>query len=133
LFVPLASIDAVRRARLDWEWSTQWLHGYWAPQLYIFSREVETDGCTLHARALTRAVGVEEDPATGAAASALAGYLVRSEKLVDGTGRWRVEQGFEMGRPSFIDVAADVEGGAIVAVRVGGESVVISEGHLIVS
>lgn len=131
LFVPLASMEAVGRARLDWEWSTQWLRGYWAPALYIFSREVETTGCTVHARALTRDFGMEEDPATGSAASALAGYLARREGLKDGAARWRVEQGFEMGRPSFLDVEAEAKNGVLVAVRVGGQSVVISEGHLV--
>ncbi|HEU4364825.1 MAG TPA: PhzF family phenazine biosynthesis protein [Candidatus Krumholzibacteria bacterium] len=131
LFVPLASLEAVGRARLDWEWSTQWLRNYWAPSLYIFSREVHTAGCTLHARALTRAFGMEEDPATGSAASALAGYLARHEGLNDGVARWRVEQGFEMGRPSFLDVEAEAKNGSLAGVRVGGQSVVISEGHLV--
>jgi trans-2,3-dihydro-3-hydroxyanthranilate isomerase len=133
LFVPLRSMDAVRRARLDWEWSTQWLQGYWAPQLYIFSRETQDPECQVHARALTRSVGIEEDPATGAACSALAGYLVKNEELKEGTGRWRVEQGVAMGRPSLIDIKADVNDGVITEVRVGGESVIVSEGHLIVS
>jgi trans-2,3-dihydro-3-hydroxyanthranilate isomerase len=132
LFVPLASREAVGRARLDWEWSTQWLRGYWAPQLYVFSNQVETAGCAVHARAFTRAAGIEEDPATGSACSGLAGYLARRDGLKDGVGRWRVEQGLEMGRPSFLDVEADARGGKVTAVRVGGESVIISEGHLIV-
>jgi trans-2,3-dihydro-3-hydroxyanthranilate isomerase len=38
----------------------------------------------------------------------------------------------EMGRPSTIDVEADLLDGAVTAVRVGGASVVVSEGHLIV-
>ncbi len=132
LFVPLASLDAVRRARLDWEWSDQWLKNYWAPQLYIFSYEVEHPESFVHARALTRAVGIEEDPATGSAASALVGYLTRRERLTAGTRLWRVEQGIEMGRPSFLEIEAEMRDGSLVAARVGGPSVVISEGHLIV-
>jgi trans-2,3-dihydro-3-hydroxyanthranilate isomerase len=132
LYVPLASLDAVKRARLNWEWWNQYLASAWAPQVYAFSYEVETDGATIHARAFTHAVGIEEDPATGSAASGLAGYLAKREKLRDGTTRWRVEQGMEMGRPSTIDVEADLLDGAVTAVRVGGASVVVSEGHLIV-
>jgi trans-2,3-dihydro-3-hydroxyanthranilate isomerase len=44
-----------------------------------------------------------------------------------------VEQGVAMGRPSLIDIKADVNDGVITEVRVGGESVIVSEGHLIVS
>jgi trans-2,3-dihydro-3-hydroxyanthranilate isomerase len=132
LFVPLASLGAIRRARLNWEWWNQYLAAAWAPQIYAFTYDVETAGATVHARAFTHAVGVTEDPATGSAASGLAGYLSKRERLKDGTTRWRVEQGIEVGRPSLIDVEADVRAGAITAVRVGGPSVVVSEGHLLV-
>jgi trans-2,3-dihydro-3-hydroxyanthranilate isomerase len=132
LFVPLKSLDAIRRARLNWEWANQYLAGAWASQIYAFSYNVETSGATVHARAFTHFVGVEEDPATGSAASGLAGYLSKRERLKDGTTHWRVEQGIEMGRPSLIDVEADARDGALTAVRVGGSSVVVSEGHLLV-
>ncbi len=130
LFVPVKSLDAVRRARLNWEWWNQYLAAAWAPQLYAFSYDVETPGASIHARAFTHYVGVEEDPATGSAASALAGYLAKRERLRDGTTRWRIEQGIEMGRPSLIDVEADARDGVLTAVRVGGSCVVVSEGHL---
>lgn len=133
LFVPLKSLDAVRRARLDWEWSTNLLRSYWAQLVYVFTHDAENPGCVVHARSFTRAAGIEEDPATGAACSALAGYLAKREGLKDGVGRWRVEQGIEMGRPSFLDVEAEASGGKITGVRVGGQSVIVSEGHLIVS
>lgn len=132
LMVPLASLDAVSRARLNWEWWNQYLASAWAPQIYAFSYEAQTHGASVHARAFTHAVGVEEDPATGSAASGLAAYLVRREGVREGTARWRIEQGLEMGRPSLIDVEADVRESAVVAVRVGGSSVVVSEGHLLV-
>jgi trans-2,3-dihydro-3-hydroxyanthranilate isomerase len=41
-----------------------------------------------------------------------------------------IEQGFEMGRPSLIELEADVAGGRITAVRVGGSSVLMSEGWI---
>jgi trans-2,3-dihydro-3-hydroxyanthranilate isomerase len=132
LFVPLASRDAVRRSRLNWEWYNQYVAAAWAPQIYVFSFDAEASDASIHARAFTRAVGIEEDPATGSAACGLAGYLARRERLKDGTARWRVEQGVEMGRPSMLDVEADTRDGAITAVRVGGPSVVVSEGHLFV-
>jgi trans-2,3-dihydro-3-hydroxyanthranilate isomerase len=74
-------------------------------------------------------LGVSEDPATGAAASALAGALQAADPK-DGTRRWRIEQGFEMGRPSHIELEADVTAGRINAVRVGGRSVQVSEGSI---
>jgi trans-2,3-dihydro-3-hydroxyanthranilate isomerase len=46
------------------------------------------------------------------------------------TLRWRIEQGFEMGRPSLIDLEADVDTEGVKGVRVGGRSVLIGEGTL---
>ncbi len=72
-------------------------------------------------------LGIAEDPATGGAAAALAGYLARPD-LPDGVSHWTVRQGVEMGRPSTIEVEADMLHGAITEVRVGGSSVMVSEG-----
>jgi trans-2,3-dihydro-3-hydroxyanthranilate isomerase len=76
------------------------------------------------------AMGIAEDPATGAAAAALAGYLGVRDATPIGTLRWVVEQGFEMGRPSILEIEADKRAGAITAVRVGGAVVLVSEGRL---
>jgi trans-2,3-dihydro-3-hydroxyanthranilate isomerase len=56
--------------------------------------------------------------------------LAAAAGLRSGTLRWRIEQGFEMGRPSIMDVEADVDPSGVSAVRVGGESVLIGEGDL---
>jgi PhzF family phenazine biosynthesis protein len=54
----------------------------------------------------------------------------RRDSRTDGTLRWRVEQGFEMGRPSLLDVEVDKRAGAIVDVRVGGQTVVVCDGMM---
>jgi 2-iminobutanoate/2-iminopropanoate deaminase len=74
------------------------------------------------------AMGIPEDPATGAAAAALGGYLARDAQ--QGTLRWTVEQGEEMGRPSTIYLEADVHDGIAMRVRVGGSAVQVSEGTM---
>src|SRR5258706_286042 len=61
---------------------------------------------------------------------ALAGYLAARDTRRDGTLRWRVEQGFEMGRPSILDVEADLRDGMVTAVRVGGSSVLVCDGTM---
>ena len=129
LYIPLASMDAVRRARLNWEWWEQCLASYWAPLVYLFSRETEREDSSLHARMFAVSLGIEEDPATGAAATALAGYLAPRQGG-GGTLEWIVEQGFEMGRPSIIHVEADTSDGNIKEIRVGGRSVMVSEGEI---
>jgi PhzF family phenazine biosynthesis protein len=58
--------------------------------------------------------GIVEDPATGAAAAALGGYL-REAKLIETPTEITIHQGEEMGRPSLIKVSIPDEGGIIVS------------------
>jgi trans-2,3-dihydro-3-hydroxyanthranilate isomerase len=74
--------------------------------------------------------GIAEDPATGSAAAAFAGYLARRSGHKEGTLRWTIEQGFEMGRPSIIYLEADIADAAVTAVRVGGTAVRMTDGAL---
>ena len=125
--VPLGSVAAVDRARLDLEkWGSS-VGSTNAHKVFVFTR---TSATTLHARMFAPAEGVVEDPATGSAACAMAGWLVRDENLTHGTGRWTIHQGVALARPSLISIEADVTDGKITAVRCGGTAVIISEGEL---
>lgn len=127
LFVAVRG-EALARARVDpARWEAR-LAGWWAPHLYVISYDPELSGPEVRARMFAPAMGIPEDPATGAAASALAGYLAERTGAAEGTVRWTVRQGVEMGRPSLLRVEADVRGGAVEAVRVGGAAVRVSEG-----
>lgn len=58
--------------------------------------------------------GVVEDPATGASAAALGGYL-RDAGLVAAPFSFVIHQGDAMGRPSLISVDVPMEGGILVS------------------
>jgi trans-2,3-dihydro-3-hydroxyanthranilate isomerase len=75
-------------------------------------------------------IGIAEDPATGSAAVALAAYLAARRPESDATLKWVIEQGFEMGRPSILHAEADKEGGTVVRTRVGGSTVLMTEGSM---
>lgn len=130
LFVPLRDLDTVRRARIKREKWESLLSSYWAPDVYVSARRGQMEGSDVHARMFAPAMGIDEDPVTGAAATALAGYLGTRAGVRDGALRWVVEQGIEMGRPSILEVEADKEDGEITAVRVGGAVVMASEGSM---
>ena len=130
LFVPLKNRDAVARSRLRMDRWEAVLSRWWAPSIVVFSRDAELPGHDVRARMYGPALGVAEDPATGGAAVALAGYLAARDHTTDGTLRWVIEQGFEMGRPSILEIEADKEAGQITAVRVGGSTVLMAEGML---
>jgi trans-2,3-dihydro-3-hydroxyanthranilate isomerase len=125
--VPLASVDALARARLDRDRWTRLLGEHEGRKVYPVAR---VDDSTWRVRMFAPSLGVAEDPATGSAAAALAGWLAARSTVTDGTLRWRILQGEEIGRPSEIALEADLVGGRPGAVRVGGRCVMVGEGTL---
>ncbi|MEM7333854.1 MAG: PhzF family phenazine biosynthesis protein [Chloroflexota bacterium] len=71
------------------------------------------DDDTIHSRNPFPVGGVVEDPATGAAAAALGGYL-REAKLVEAPKTVLIRQGEAMGRPSRLTVEIPESGGIVV-------------------
>jgi trans-2,3-dihydro-3-hydroxyanthranilate isomerase len=125
LVIPLASAGALTKARLDLaRWRTALDH-YVTQKVYPIAR---VDDATWRARMFAPGLGVAEDPATGSAAAALAGWLAGRSGLLSGTLNWEIRQGEEVGRPSRIFRAAELERGAPTSVRVGGASVMVCEG-----
>jgi len=130
LFVPLKNRAALERVRVDRQRWERLLSTWWAPHLYPLTFDPELPGSHLRARMFAPAMGIAEDPATGAAAAALGGYLALREALASGAFRWVVEQGFEMGRPSLLEVEADKSDAQVQEVRVGGASVMVAQGSM---
>ena len=79
---------------------------------------------------LALGAGVHEDPATGSAAGPFGAYLVRHG--LARPGRLVVEQGYEMRRPSLLEVEVEAAGDEVRGVRVGGGVVRVAEGELLV-
>jgi trans-2,3-dihydro-3-hydroxyanthranilate isomerase len=131
LFVPVRDRAALGRATPDSAAWSKALSGAWTAEAFVFCREPELPGSHLRARMFAPDLGVFEDPATGSAAAAFAGYLAARDPAHTGTHRWVIEQGFEMGRPSILNVEADTSEGKVTAVRVGGTAVKMSEGTLL--
>lgn len=127
-YVPLATREAVARARLD---GTHWAAAFGGAGAFLYSREIAEVGHDFHARMFWPAAGVNEDPATGSAVAAFAGAVMAYDKPEDGDHRLVIEQGYEMGRPSQIALELSVRGGALVSARIGGSAVVVSEGVLL--
>ncbi len=136
LMLPLASVDAVRRARIRMDAWEQHLQGSWGAWPFVFAMTngdqdtaapLHVQGVDIRARAFLPGAAVPEDPATGSANSCLAGYLAARTPR-DGVVTWEVAQGVEMGRASRLSIEATKRGSAIESVRVGGATVMISEG-----
>ena len=130
-YVPVKTRAALEKARV--------LEPYWSALIkpmngvdssYIYTRGGDALNTSFRARMYAPTGGIPEDPATGSATALLAVQLLSAEKLQDGTHRWQLEQGYEMGRPSDLRLEADVNGGTLSAVRVGGSVVRMMSGEI---
>jgi trans-2,3-dihydro-3-hydroxyanthranilate isomerase len=133
LFVPLVDRRAVAAARIKLDLWEEALGGYVTSKVFVFAEDGERPGSDVRARMFAPGIGVPEDPATGGAVVGLAGYLAARDPRRDGTLRWVVEQGFEMGRPSILEAEADKKDGLVTATRVGGSTVIVTTGEMTLS
>ena len=131
LFVQVRDRATLGRARPRPDEFEKVLRSYWTADVFVFCDDPELAGSDIRARMFAPFLGVPEDPATGSACVALGGYLAKRDARSDGTLRWVVEQGFEMGRPSLLHVEVDKRAGATTGVRVGGNCVMVTRGELL--
>ena len=125
-FVPLTSLDAVGRAAP----AASFAAAFGGRAAYVFTGETSERGHDFHARMFAPHLAIAEDPATGSAAAAFAGVLARCAGLGDGEHSLAIEQGYEMGRPSVMQLGLTLQGGALSAGSVGGETVIVTEGTI---
>lgn len=128
LFIPVSHSVAIDKIKLNLSLWQQWLADYWAPHLYTFFIDTQKP-TNIQARMFAPGLGIEEDPATGSAATALAGYLSKRQLPDSGNMVFKITQGLQMGRPSLIRVETDVENSKVTAIKVGGSSVIVSNGQ----
>lgn len=128
LLVELASREALAAAALGADPGP--LSPVAADGVYLFTRDGGDASGGLRARMFAPKHAIPEDPATGSAAAALAGYLAGLPEVADGWHERAIVQGVEMGRPSLIETRALRADGEVVEVQVGGAAVKIAEGEL---
>jgi trans-2,3-dihydro-3-hydroxyanthranilate isomerase len=132
LLVPVHDVATASQIEFDpglWERAVPFVEGRLA-SAYVYTRGGIHHHANFHARMFSPDMGIAEDPATGAAVAALSGAIRFYDDLNDGHHSLVVEQGVEMGRPSFIHLHMSVAGGAIATARIGGQAVRIASGTL---
>jgi trans-2,3-dihydro-3-hydroxyanthranilate isomerase len=127
--VPVSGLEAIARCRPDMTRFDAAFGGDFASP-FIVCRETTTPGHAFHTRMFAPGAGIAEDPATGSAAAALAGYLALHGGYDNGDHLLHVEQGYEMGRPSIIELTIKIGGGKLTGASIGGGAVVVSEGTI---
>lgn len=130
LFVPVKSLKEIQRVKVNPFIWKECLKNEWEQQIYLFTDETIDADCQFHARMFAADIGFGEDPATGSAAAAFAGYLGQLPTFAEGDIGLEIEQGLEIGRPSKLFVQAEKNNGVVSKIRVGGYSVLVSHGMI---
>jgi trans-2,3-dihydro-3-hydroxyanthranilate isomerase len=131
LMIPVASLAAIERIRVDVNALEAISLEAGAKTVMAFTMQTVAPTSTAHCRVFAPAAGVVEDAATGSANGPLGFYLVQHRLVkTEATTKIISEQGFEMHRPSIIQIEIDLDASAnrVTGVRVGGGVVITGHG-----
>lgn len=126
LFVPVKSIESLQKIKLKLDLFEKYRNEFESINLYVFTMETFDKESDTHARMFAPLFGVIEDPATGSASGPFGCYLVKhglsnGENII-------CEQGYEINRPSKINVNIGYKNNEFEYVRVSGNIVTVCEG-----
>jgi trans-2,3-dihydro-3-hydroxyanthranilate isomerase len=130
MIVPVRSLDALKRSRLDLAAYAGLAREGFPPLTYLFCSETRKAGNHLSARFFFEAHGVREDPATGNGAAFLGAYLLQYKFFAEAELDLRIEQGHEVRRPSLVRLRARMAGGGH-EIHVGGKVIPTVSGELL--
>jgi len=130
IIVPLKTLASLKKAQVNLDKYFELVDTMEAKEILIFCPETYSDLNDLSVRVFAHSLGIPEDPATGSANGCLAGYLVEYAYYGAAKIDVRVEQGYEIDRPSLLLLqAAQYEGE--IAVLVGGKVVMVAKGEFV--
>jgi trans-2,3-dihydro-3-hydroxyanthranilate isomerase len=130
VIVPLKTLDAVKRAKVARDKYFQLIENLHAKAILVFCPQTYNNDNDLNVRVFCDYYGISEDPATGSGNGCLAAYLVKHRYFAKDQIDIRVEQGYEISRPSLLYLRAENTQGKI-DVSVGGRVVMIAKGQLL--
>ncbi|GHB31688.1 isomerase [Pseudovibrio japonicus] len=132
-FVPVANMEALNRIEPVPKYWEEAFGDIEHNNTFAYCRQTIHVNSAFHARMVYLENGLpREDAATGSAVAAFAGSIAEFDEPLDGIHTYCVEQGFKMGRPSFISLEIEIQSGKIHAHRIGGQAVILANGELLV-
>lgn len=132
LLIPIADARALDVLAPNTDTLVSLGHELGADGFFVFAldRGAGPDELATESRMFCPALGIPEDPASGNAHAMLASYLFELGQFGKHTTGFVGLQGHHMKRPSRIEVKLEIDDGTLVAARIGGTAVIVSEGRL---
>jgi trans-2,3-dihydro-3-hydroxyanthranilate isomerase len=130
VIVPIRRLEAMKSIKINREGYFKFIEDTDAKAFLVFCPETYGEENHFNVRMFAELYGIPEDPATGSGNGCLAGYLLKHGYSGGGKVDVRVEQGYEIGRPSLLYLEAFDEGGKI-RIHVGGGVIPTARGTLL--
>lgn len=130
IIVPLKKLDSVKKIRTNKKLYFDFIKDKEAKSIFVFAPETYSKKNDINVRDFADYYGIPEDPATGSINGCLAGYLVKHSFYGKDNIDIKVEQGYEINRPSILYLKSYIDKG-IINVHVGGKTIKIAEGILV--
>lgn len=130
IIVPLKKQRSLQQSKINREKLFELIETTEAKAILVFCPETYHVENQLCVRVFVDGLGIPEDPATGSANGCLAGYLAQYDYFGDSPVDVRVEQGYEMGRPSLLLLKAQKKD-TTIEVSVGGHVVMVARGEFV--
>jgi len=130
--VPVGSIETVGDISIDMSFlrEVEPIFDGIAANPYVFCEGGVSADADFHARMFAPLFGIPEDPATGSAVASMSGWIAK-HKMADTEKRtFKIEQGYEMQRPSQIYLDIEKADGRIMKAGISGSAAIISDGVL---
>ncbi len=130
IIVPLKTQQALKTCRINQQAYQEVIKNIDAKMILVFCPETHDSENDLGVRVFADYFGIPEDPATGSGNGCLAAYLVQYDYFSQPSINLKVEQGYEIDRPSLLLLKARRDQ-AVIQVFVGGKVVMIAQGEFV--
>jgi trans-2,3-dihydro-3-hydroxyanthranilate isomerase len=130
IIVPLKTLASLKRIKINKDKYWELISTTDAKCILAFCPQTYNPANHLCVRVFADYLGIAEDPATGSANGCLAGYLAEYNYGGKKSINLRVEQGYEIGRPSLLLLQAEKKDTGI-EVNVGGKVILVAKGEFV--
>jgi trans-2,3-dihydro-3-hydroxyanthranilate isomerase len=132
LIVPIKTLSAMKNINPDFPLMDSFCTRVGIQGVVAYCQETFDAGDTAFMRHFAPAVGINEDPISGAAAGSLGCFLIR-RKLIEPSSFSRIiiEQGYMQNRPGKVYVHVECTLDQILRVKVGGSAVLTFTGYIL--
>ena len=122
LYIPVQNLESIAKIQFRTDVWEQHFKDSESPHIFVFTPQTQYETSTVHSRMFAPAMGIPEDPATGAASGPLGAYLIHHNVIETSGDIHHIisEQGFEMKRPSFVHIEVQGIQNQLTSVKVGG-------------